>query len=364
MTRRVFVSDIHMSQGLSLKDPHGCYDWFDDMEAGLFLDFLDSMAADGSLDELILLGDVLDSWIFPMKGRPPYFPEIANCPTSSKILEKIKAISAVKKVTYIIGNHDMTITPNSIPDFGNGACQTIAFQDVYETADGLYAEHGHRFGMYNAVDSKYTLPLGYYISRLQATLDSGSGKAPGRWQETLAGVLTALVTPSFNLYVDGPLNYFRGQIRDLTDTSPPFITEGGNPLTLGAVKEMYADLPARWMKLHGQLAPVESALQETPYGLVNQAEHLAKELGKRVVLFGHTHSPTINYFWKQKMGTLPDEPESVAVAVYANCGCWCQGDQKGTYVEDDYDEASDKHAVTLKSWPSRAPLGGTGPYTI
>ena len=363
MKRRVFVSDIHMSQGLSLKKPIGCYDWFDTMEADLFLDFLNHIATGevGPVDELILLGDILDNWIFPMTDQPPDFSLIAKAPKSKQILDKLGAISETRTVIYVPGNHDMTVANKSV--FEDGGYKNIIFEDPYETTDGLYAEHGHRFCMYNAVDPDYGLPLGYYISRLQATVDAGTGKPPKRWQETLGGLLNALITPSFNPYVDAPLNYFCGQLKGLSDTEPPFIVENGTAVELGKIREKYADLPDRWVRRHGPMAPAESALQETPYGLVNQAEALAREMGKKVVVFGHTHGPTINYFWTQKMGILPDNPESVAVAIYANCGCWCQGDLKGTYVEDDCDD-SGKHVVTLKSWPSGKPLDGTSPLSI
>lgn len=334
MTRRVFVSDVHMS---TADHP---YDWLQPDQAQRFLDFLDDLAnGPDRVDELVLVGDMFDDWVCPVDVLPKRFSDIAAKQTG--IVGRLKTISETKPVTYVLGNHDMSITKDSILDFGNGRHANIFFKEYYEQ-DGILAQHGHQFGMYNAYDPINSLPLGHYISRLYAT-----AKIQERWQTKLGEALKNTLGGVPDPFVNAPLSYLAEQV-DIDDDHRIVKVDGGI-ITLGEVRRLYADLPVRWIKSNGLLGPIESALEETPAGLTSEAENTAKKFQEKVVVFGHTHVAEISYV--QIYNNVPGGPSSWQnIAVYANCGSWCQANAQYTYVVDEYDEGTKQHTVSLKAW--------------
>jgi len=361
MKKRIFVSDVHMSKGLSLDDPSHQYDWLADAQAESFANFLKYTINDG-FDELILVGDVLDDWVYPIKVRPPHYADIAAARRNPAIMDLLKQIAQdkTKTVTYVVGNHDMTIKEYSIPDFGNGRGANIAFRQYYESSDGVLAQHGHQFGMYNAPDPDNLLPLGHYISRLYANVTAGTG-VQERWQGKIPGAVGGTIAGVLNPFVNVPLNHLAGQLG--IDDSESIVTIDGGTVSLGDIRRIYADLPDRWVKSNGILGPIESALEETPMGLDSEAENLAKRFGKKLVVFGHTHLARIQFVYTWFHASQGTEDEAKEIAIYANCGSWCQNNAQYTYVVDEYDESTTKHKVTLMSWlPTNRPIGG--PLTI
>lgn len=337
MIRKVFVSDVHMSTG-----DHQ-YDWLQPDQAKDFDGFLDYLAGGpDKVDELILVGDMFDDWVCPVDVLPKLFSDIAAKQTG--IMTKLKTISERIPVTYVLGNHDMSITKDSILDFGNGRHANIVFKEYYEQ-DDILAQHGHQFGMYNAYDPENSLPLGHYISRLYA-----STKVPGRWQTRLAIALKGAVAGIPNPFVNAPLSYLAGQVG--IDDDHRIVKVDGGIITLGGVRRLYADLPDRWIKSNGLLGPIESALEETPSGLTSEAENTAKKFQKKVVVFGHTHVAEISYV--QIYNNVPGRLSTWEnIAVYANCGSWCEANAQYTYVVDEYDEVQKKHTVSLMEWPGK-----------
>jgi UDP-2,3-diacylglucosamine pyrophosphatase LpxH len=345
MIKRIFVSDIHMSLG---EHP---YDWLDDDEATAFEQFLNYIAADSSFDELILVGDVMDDWVYPIHLQPPSYADIASISEGArpKIVDALKTIAQQRQVTYLVGNHDITITKNSVPDFGNGACPHIIFQRSYDVT-GLWAEHGNQYTIWNALDTQNKLPVGHYISRLQATVDEGVGH-PGRWQDAIAEILRNLDPTVKNPYVNIPLDYFVAKLGIKEDTN--ITTVDGSVITVAEVRELYADLSDRWKKgNHYFPGLIEQFLMEqSPLGLDKVAPLTAAARNKKVVIFGHTHMAKIEYVYAW------EGPEILHTAIYANCGAWCQKNPY-TYVIDAYDENAkqDCHTVTLMNWPEKKPV--------
>jgi UDP-2,3-diacylglucosamine pyrophosphatase LpxH len=358
--RRVFISDIHMSTGISLEKqyPYHQYDWLTDDQANLVISFLDYIAKDedGSVDELVLVGDIFDDWVYPMTDRPPQYSKIATARFNPQIIEHLLEIAKEKKVFYLKGNHDMTIDKGSISNLGDG---NITFLDKYKTRDGLYAEHGHRFSMYNARDCAHTLPIGYYISRLQATVDKGTAGAPQRWQETFKGAPESMTKLSLDqVYIDAPLHYYRLKL-SLDDNSK--IEEiGAGEIDFGGVREKYEDLPGRWKEC--DITTLwESAELEIGKDLTQEAKRIANSgNGTKLIVFGHTHRAQLEPIFRPDIGPV-EEPVLTPIAIYANCGSWCERNAEYAYIVDDYDEAG-HHTVTRMSWPEKKTEGG--PLTI
>lgn len=170
--KRAFVSDVHMSPGLSFGSLKGRYDWFSKDESLKFGQFLAYLIGDDSIQEVIFLGDIMDDWVYPIEIQPPKYDDIANASHIINIMTNLRTLAQRKKgnVTYVMGNHDMTLIELQFGNLRQDAFVGIKFQDSYETTDGIYAEHGHQYTMYNAVDPKHEVPLGHYISRLAATV--------------------------------------------------------------------------------------------------------------------------------------------------------------------------------------------------
>ena len=356
--KRVFVSDIHMSPGLSFGGSTGSYDWFDKDEAGKFGRFLRYLIEDDSMHEVIFLGDVMDAWVYPIEIQPPEYDKTAGASHIVGIMTNLRTLAQRKKgnVTYVMGNHDMTLMETRFDDFRRNVFAGINFQYAYETADGVHAEHGHQYAMYNAIDPKHEVPVGHYLSRLAATI---AGRKRGLYTSSdiefrfaSAGDLGrdagGLISDPL---VNAPLSFLAGELGDVDDDTP-IITVNGGAITLGEVRKQYARLGIDWTETHGLLDGIRSVWREA-VGLDGVAYQIAAGKNKKLIIFGHTHKRE-NYPMRRPNPVVSPGPDDAPFAVYANCGAWCQGIEP-TYVVDEYDEDSDTHTVTLKYWEGTAP---------
>jgi UDP-2,3-diacylglucosamine pyrophosphatase LpxH len=358
MIRRAFVSDVHMSAGWSLDGGSGRYDWLDAAEADNFAHFLTALNNDSSIHEVILLGDIMDAWVYPIDVRPPGYQQIVSASHIVPVIDSLRVLSGNKPVSYVRGNHDISITDDGFSGFRDTFFSEILFCNSYETADGIYAEHGHRHVMYNAADPNpaITLPLGHYISRLAATVEARKGQRCRQSEVTevlfpsgrLAGGTQTL---SGDLLVNLPLSYLAAQL-DGVDDSTHIVTADGGSITLGGVREQYRNLSHKWAEKHGALDPLHSVWMEAEgfWGLVHE---IAAERDKKVIIMGHTHKKELSYL------TPPDPIVSPGYdtdpfAVYANCGSWCNRNDPHpkpyTYVVTEYDEPTGKQIVSLRYW--------------
>jgi UDP-2,3-diacylglucosamine pyrophosphatase LpxH len=353
MIRRAFVSDVHTSAGWSLDGRKGRYDWLDAVEANNFAQFLASLNNDASIQEVILLGDILDDWVYPIDIQPPHYQQIVSAAHIVPIINNLKALSGSEPVVYVQGNHDLSITEDQFSSFRDTFFPNISFRDCYETADGIYAEHGHNHVMWNAADPANALPEGHYISRLAATVEARRQERC-RQAEVIGTIFssgrpaTDARMPIKDPMVNLPLSYLAGKL-DIDD-SETIVTVGGNSISLGDVRAMYADLSSRWEASHGVLDVVQSAVREA-LGLEGVADEIATEQGKKVIIFGHTHKKENCYLGQHDAitGAIEDP-----YAIYANCGSWCNHNDPHpkpyTYVVTEYDEDNDKHTVSLRYW--------------
>jgi UDP-2,3-diacylglucosamine pyrophosphatase LpxH len=349
--KRVFVSDLHMSAGWSLDKTEGVYDWFDKTEAQNFANFLETLKADGALDEVILLGDILDDWIYPIDVQPPTYEEIVSAAHVAPIVSSLKQLAETKKVVYVRGNHDMSIMDNALRGFRQKYFPGITFQESYVTDDGIFAQHGHQYLMWNAEDPAQELPVGYYISRLLASLRSA--KMLCTIPEVVATL--AYVGSEGNPLVNAPLTFLANKL-SMTDRTPITTADGGK-ITLGQVRKTYADLSTEWAKIHGPLDPVSSIWREVD-GLWGVAGPLAVHEKKKVMLFAHTHTEMNCELASPSTSTDPSMPAPPAYALYANCGSWCdfndpENPKPYSYVVIESDGG--KHTVMLSHWGGGQP---------
>lgn len=354
MTRRVFVSDVHMSPGASLNTPER-YEWFSEGDADNFLSFLKFLKT-YQFDELVLLGDIMDDWLHPIDTPPGSFGEIAGAKHVTRILRALQELARQKAVTYVQGNHDMAIMDEAMKDFRAQYFPGVKFRKTYQK-DGVFAQHGHQYIMWNAEDpTGRNVPIGYYITRLQASVCAKNAAITCTFPDVVK-TLKESGSPVQQL-VNAPINFLKEQLQPygVSDVTPILGTGEIPGLSLAGVKKTYADLPDAWENLPSSIGPWRSVRYEV-LGLWEAANDLAfKNKDKNVVIFGHTHQEDLTLLGPKQQD--PDLPLS-NWGIYANCGVWAHNNDQEkpySYVVAEYDaKKKKKHTVTLNHWKNNKP---------
>ena len=99
--RIAFISDLHMNVDAN-------YSWLVD-HANDLAQFINEVNARDDVAELVILGDLLDDWVSPVKDSPQVFADILSASNNAGIVAALKAVCSNSniKVTYVTGNHDM-----------------------------------------------------------------------------------------------------------------------------------------------------------------------------------------------------------------------------------------------------------------
>ena len=175
----VVISDLHMGADIA----------YSEINKNLvhLKNFLEQVRVSPNVKELIIGGDLLDEWFVPAsvdtyqgKDQKDFVKRIAA--TNKVAIDVLNQIIAEKKilVTYVPGNHDLTITAENVNEVFPGINQA---RDEGKIGLGTYSseflpalavEHGHRFNFFCAPDpfSNSTIapgsitPPGYFFTRL------------------------------------------------------------------------------------------------------------------------------------------------------------------------------------------------------
>ncbi len=153
----------------------------------LLVDFLHSVAATADIAEVVIAGDFFDEWFQPFSAPPhadsgAFYRQVAA--NNRAVVEALQALMDVygKKLTYVPGNHDITLDAATVAAILPGINQS-------RDADGLgtyragkrgeiVIEHGHRYNVFVAPDNvsnaalsggKSILPPGYFFTRIAAS---------------------------------------------------------------------------------------------------------------------------------------------------------------------------------------------------
>ncbi len=333
--KRIFVSDVHMGAGKSFQPGYvgHVYDWLSEREASAFADFLNYLN-DSDVDEIILLGDIMDNWVCPVDTPPPTFEDIIAAGINGKIIRNLRNLSDNKKTIYVPGNHDMALTET----FLRATFPHIGFQNEYRQ-DDILAAHGSEHTMFCAADPindvTDRLPIGYYISRVAATNATRTGS-----DNSLMSYLGTFIK-----------NISEGTVLDVFDTAA---REAGlnvntavektisDSITIEDVRTRYSNLYSQW---NDDLIPRKSAAEAELNNLWPVVWNLRQR--NRIIIFGHTHNKDLN---KLRVDEMNEESEDMYI--YANTGTWCEYD-KGkdfTFVETEKNEDDAKHYVRVKTW--------------
>ena len=185
--KKIFISDIHLNDARSMVEPNP-YGWFI-KNIPILEKFLDELLESSEVEEVVILGDLFDRWIVPAALEPTIsFQEICDNDANKKIIAALQELAKRKMLTYVPGNHDMSFSLADHAEtrqFMETCFQKIRYKvdpalphGVYESGT-LVAEHGNHYGLFNSPDTwddpDFFLPIGYFITRLMATIESQNG---------------------------------------------------------------------------------------------------------------------------------------------------------------------------------------------
>lgn len=345
---RVYISDIHVNAGKGInakkKFP---YEWLGPREAKIFEEFLKYTNSRQDIREFIILGDLLDDWVYPVDMEPPSLQQIIKAPINKGIVRELKKLSKKKdvRVIYLPGNHDMGVTrelvENNFPGMIFGG---TALNDSVYRSSRLRAEHGSAHAMFNAADainnSGVRLPLGYFISRVNATQQYNTGSGDRHYWSYADDLIETLGPQRLASSV------FEAVLEEAgLDENRPIIMPKKNgtkiQITGKEVKQKYAHLYDQWKETHGQGKAFKAILAEI--GLLGKtADALCKKRDTNIVIFGHSHD------WK-----LDKDSWFVNDRMYANCGTWCDEKKPCTYVESQKNRKKGEHIVRVMEWKNK-----------
>jgi UDP-2,3-diacylglucosamine pyrophosphatase LpxH len=349
--KRIYVSDIHMNAGKGLQTVKGKYpyEWLGPAEAKRFADFLNYLNDPNIVQELIIIGDLMDDWVYPVDVVPPSLESIVKAPINKEIVQALKKLAKNKKIAvlYLPGNHDMGVNIELIEKNFPGMIfgGTALYNSVYRSSR-LRAEHGSAYAMFNAPDAINSpgnrLPLGYFISRVVATKSRDTGSADRHYWTYADDLLETLGPQRLAASVfEGVLE--EACLNDKTKILMPKRNGKAESVTADQVKEKYAALYDQWQETYGAGVAFKAMMAEIGF-LGNLADRLCKKSDTNVVIFGHSHD------WG-----LDKDKWFVDDRIYANCGTWCDDSKPCTWVESQKDRETHKHFVRVMDWNDGQP---------
>jgi len=351
--RLIFISDLHMNVNAN-------YSWLVD-HADDLAQFLNQVNARDDVAELVILGDLLDDWVSPVKDSPQAFADILAASNNAGIVAALQAVcrNSNIKVTYVVGNHDMlsfetlnkAIIANTFP--GMNIISESPGLGAYTKNDVIWAEHGHRYCLFNAPDTWSLtgshLPMGYFISRLAASKAASTGQVT-----TTPDLLNIFIKPpSESLrHLKRPHGFKNknGEAGDIFDDAAIIAVFNAIALWSGnwpwdqfimnqldgydadpsveKVAFTYDTIFSDWATRQNRVSQVEAVLNDL--GSLTSAADLIFEMPDslkdkypfkpRIILFGHTHQAAFQY-------------NSADVdTIYANTGTWIDS-KPMTWVE-------------------------------
>ena len=344
--KRIYIGDIHMNAGKGFHGAKGRYpyEWLGPEEAKRFAAFLTVLNDPASVQEVIIVGDLMDAWVYPVDMVPPSLQTIVNAPINKEIITALKQLAKNKelRVIYLPGNHDMSVTREFVEKnfpgmiFGGAAL----YNSVYRTSR-LRAEHGSAYAMFNAPDAINSpgsrIPLGYFISRVVATNARDTGSAERHYWTYADDLLETLGPQRLAASVFEAMLEDAG-LRDDTKIRMPKRNGKAVVVTAGQVKERYACLYDQWQEIYGSGVAFKAMMAEIGF-LGKLADRLCKKGDTNIVIFGHSHD------WR-----LDTDTWFVGDRIYANCGTWCDDERPCTWVESQKDREARRHIVRVMDW--------------
>lgn len=347
----VVISDLHLGADLAYAE---CKN-----NLGALEELLKQIKAAPNVKELVIAGDMLDEWYVPAtidtyqgNDQADFVQRIATA--NKGVIDAFNSIIQEGKilVTYVPGNHDLTITEASVelvfpginqerdPELGLGTYSPIGYPVIA-------IEHGHRYNFFCAPDpfsnqdiAPGTIsPPGYFFTRIAAlsmsqgypavakdtlpfvTPNNSGGDSQNLlfayWEQWKWAIDLLKINNKFdeNIIVTN-FDGFTGtySVNDLA----PYQTTSGGEIDL----VLYSGIQDTWnqRQIHNHVAipiPTDRAIANS--ASENELSEQAKiqyfknpNSDVRIVVFGHTHVAKIE-------STLDHNDQK---AIYVNSGTW------------------------------------------
>jgi UDP-2,3-diacylglucosamine pyrophosphatase LpxH len=354
----VVISDLHMGADLA----------YSELNSNLepLKKLLNNIKSSLNVKELVIAGDLLDEWFVPADVNTYNGNDQSNFIERIAIANKevVDAFNCIIqegkiKVTYVPGNHDLTITAENVELFFPG----ISHARDKELGLGTYSptefpeiviEHGHRYNFFCAPDMISNqvaapgtiLPPGYFFTRIAAlhvkqncsenvdVIPDVSLNAPDDESQKLLYLYSEMW--SWSLGVLPINNYFDEDIivtnvNGFTDNFSvndllPYQSFEGGPIDVYLYNGIQDTWDERQTKNHvGVYIPVEHAIENA--NNLDETDNLAQtqyflntNSDVRIVVFGHNHRATI----------IPSYNHKGLKAIYANAGTWIDHNSAGS----------------------------------
>lgn len=346
----VVMSDLHLGADLAYAE---CKDNLKSLEKMLY-----KIKASSNVKELVIAGDLLDEWYVPAtintyngNNQADFVQRIATA--NKGVIDAFNAIiqEGNIKVTYVPGNHDLTIKAENVDLILPGINQARDNEQglgTYSPLDMpvLAIEHGHRYNFFCAPDPISNqviapgtiLPPGYFFTRIaalhhvqecsvagdtmQVATQNTSGNDSqnllyGYWRLWQWAVNFLPIENKFdeNLIVTN-VDGFTGtySINDLL----PYQTTTGGFIDVNLYKGIQ-DTWSQRQALNHVAVNIPTAQAIANSALTSESDNQAKiqyflnpNSNKRIVVFGHTHDAKI----------ISSTNSNGQKTIYANSGTW------------------------------------------
>lgn len=347
----VVISDMHLGADLDYAE---CKANLPSLEK-----LLKQIKAAPNVKELVIAGDLLDEWFVPApintyqgKDQADFVQRIAA--TNKGVFEALNSIIQEKKilVTYVPGNHDLTITEANVdlvlpginqvrdPELGLGTYYPVGHPQIA-------IEHGHRYNFFCAPDPISNqeiapgtiLPPGYFFTRIaalyvsQGMLAAGADVVPVVTQNTAGDESQNLLFEYWKMW-NWTLNTFKIEnkfdekiiVTNVDGFTGSYAVNDVLPYqnTAGGLIDvnLYNGIQDNWLQRQAHnhvpvIIPTHQAIAGSAFAseMDNQAKtqyFLNPDSDVRIVVFGHTHEP--------KMEASVDHRGQKTI--YANSGTW------------------------------------------
>ena len=346
----VVISDLHLGADLQYAECKG--------NLGSLEKFIKQIKAAPDVKELVVAGDLLDEWFVPAtvntylgKDQADFVRRIATA--NKGVFDAMNSIIQEGKilVTYVPGNHDLTITAANVESILPGINQArdaVLGLGTYSPVDypEIAIEHGHRYNFFCAPDPISNqdiapgtiLPPGYFFTRLGAlyviqgrplagdilpviTQNISGGESQNllfRYCKTWG--MAVKMFPITNRFdekiIHTNVGGFTGNYS--VDDLVPFQSSPGGLINVNLYNGIQNNWEARQnlnnVPIHITTAEaIDSVNSSTETDRQANLQYFMNHASaKRIVVFGHTHTPRIDV----------DENSDNKKCVYANSGTW------------------------------------------
>jgi len=346
----IVLSDIHIG---AKNDEDRSTGWFYGIYEIYLTIILFKISMDRRVRELVFLGDLFDTWLYPPEIRPDSIKIIiekwSNCLFISPLLKCIQNCDAVY---YIPGNHDMHATSQDISSLtiAGRSMQFLSAEEYnkmkhLDCGAELILEHGNDADFFNAPDfDKDTvqgLPFGYFVSRIISTAEDFNIDLA--FTKTYAKILGSRLNAKksetveyragrlfIRLFVDVLVTYVNKKRENLPiigNSTIIKLPEGYTDVTIAEIKTRYSSLLSEWLKNHKTYffaAMGKNGLNDyarRKFGKKNWklwfSRLFSQQQPELVVIMGHTH-----YSMQQRIMNREKQ------GIYANSGCICQNSKQ------------------------------------